>query len=120
MTTRVHYNGHPPDQPLTALFDLLDREPIDPTFAPVARDSETDAGHRVYFGGFFAVTHVFYLVTDDAALIAQLDDALVRNGRTEAYRDAMRDREAQAAEKLAQYRRMAERPAGTTLTETGD
>ena len=93
------------------------REPIDPTFAPVARDSETDAGHRVYFGGFFAVTHVFYLVTDDATLIAQLDAALVQNARTDAYRRAAVDREAQAAAQLAQYRATAERP---TAAPPGD
>lgn len=110
MTTTIYYNGN--GQPIDVLLERLDTEVLEPDLARgggYAEPCQNDPAKRIYFGGFFSITHVFHIATDDPDLIARLDSAIARNVATEVYASAKRDRDGQHQAELARYRADVER-----------
>ncbi len=90
--TKILSNGNKwiGDKPgsIEDLFDVLAREPLDPTFAPFGRNNGN--GVVLFFGNCHALSWPFAIETDDPDLCARLTAAIQANEATDGYAEAMR------------------------------
>lgn len=128
MTTLILWIGHGERaNELEWLFELLDREPLDPLFEKYGafrgaaephlvqlhnEEHGTDLalrGSMHYHGNFYNYSCTFSVYTDDASLIDRFDTAIKANRATVAYKEARDVRREQARHKAEQERLRQER-----------
>jgi len=108
--TIINWNGGGTQHPLERLFELLETEPLHPTFEEYGNFAGTDVpgrqgeGFVLFWGNFYNYSHAFSVQSNDAAMIEKLTKLIRDNQATVAYKEARDQVKAYVAKRLAEHR----------------